>query len=58
MDDFKDGFAAGWSAAIAEAERRCERIWFPTGEQGRGVGVTELVQIRRMPEAAKGADRD
>lgn len=55
MDDFTTGFREGWTAAIAEAERRCQQVWFPTGEPGRAACVTELVRIRQLPAQAKKA---
>ena len=57
MDDFKDGFAAGWHAALEEAERKCRQVWFPTGNYGHGISDVDLVLIRKsiaMPGWAKG----
>jgi len=56
MDDFTDGFRAGWAEAIAEAERRCQTVWFPTGDPGWGVSQQELVLIRSLPAKAQGVD--
>jgi hypothetical protein len=53
MDDFQDGFAAGWEQAMAEAERRCTQVWLPAGGYIQAATVAELVRIRRMPELAK-----
>jgi hypothetical protein len=52
-----------WVAAIAEAERRCVKLWGPGEEEVWAVPWTELVQIRqlvalaergRMPAQAEG----
>jgi len=52
MDDFKEGYDAGLTSGIEEAERRCIKVWVGNKEVW-AVTQTDLVQIRKLVELAK-----
>ncbi len=54
MDEYRDGHADGWVGSIAEAERRCVKVWLGDREV-LAVVQTELVQIRGLVELAQAA---
>jgi len=54
MNEWTEAFREGWAEAIAEAERRCVKVWH-NNEFVYAVPWTELVQIRQLVELAKKA---
>lgn len=45
-DDVRLMFAAGWTAALVEAERQCRRMWDPSGDVVQATSSVELVELR------------